>query len=254
MPAPTDIVTRLRAAGCVFAEQEAAVIIDSAADPAEVERFVALREEGLPLEHVVGWAEFCGLRVAVEPGVFVPRPRSERLVRAAAASLAAGDVLLDLCCGSGAVGVALAAAVPGVRVVAADIDQTAVAVARRNLQGVGEVYQGDLFGALPADLRGAAAVLAVVAPYVPTADIELLPHEARDFEPRAALDGGLDGLDVLARVIRGARDWLRPGGLLVTEVAEEQAPRVVALLHAAGLVGAVDTDEDLGSTIVTGRT
>src|SRR5204862_7187977 len=111
-------VARLRAAGCVFAEDEARLLISAARTPAALAAMVDRRASGLPLEHVLGWAEFCGLRVAVDPGVFVPRRRSEFMVRQAAglAQRAAGlarrtVVVVDLCCGSGALAAALAAAV-----------------------------------------------------------------------------------------------------------------------------------------------
>lgn len=186
---------------------------------------VARRAGGLPLEHVVGWAEFAGLRIEVDAGVFVPRRRTEFLVARAAALLRPGAVVLDLCCGSGAVGAALAAAVPGVELHAADLDPAAVRCARRNLAGAGgRVYEGDLFAPLPAGLRGRVDVLAANVPYVPTGDIPLLPSEARDHEAPLALDGGADGLDLLRRVARSARAWLAPGGTLLSETSEPQVP------------------------------
>lgn len=253
MPDLDPIVARLRAAGCVFAEEEAAVLRSSARDEAELIAFVTERETGVPLEHVVGWAEFCGLRVIVEPGVFVPRPRTERLVERAREFVRAGDVVVDACCGSGAVGLALATLEPGIRVIATDIDERAVAVARRNLVGVGEVVVGDALDVLPTAVLGSVALLAVIAPYVPTGDIPLLPHEARDFEPLLALDGGPDGLGVLARVVADAPRWLAPGGVIITEVSEQQAPAAARLIRAAGLAAEIDSDEESGSTLVLGR-
>src|SRR5919198_868550 len=106
----SEIVSRLRAAGCVFAEDEALLLISAAGSPGELAAMVDRRIAGLPLEHVLGWAEFCGLRIAVDPEVFVPRRRTELLVRQAIALARPGAVVVDLCCGSGAVGAALAAA------------------------------------------------------------------------------------------------------------------------------------------------
>jgi release factor glutamine methyltransferase len=106
------VIIRLRAAGCVFAEDEARLLISAARTPAELDAMVARRTAGLPLEQVLGWAEFCGLRIAVAPGVFVPRRRTEFLVRQAAELARPGAVIVDLCCGAGAIGAALAAAVP----------------------------------------------------------------------------------------------------------------------------------------------
>src|ERR1700742_3142705 len=142
------IVTRLRAAGCVFAEDEARLLIAAAGTPAELDVMVGQRVAGLPLEQVLGWAEFCGLRITVTPGVFVARRRTEFLVRQAAALARRGDVIVDVCCGAGAIGAALAAAVEGAEVHAADIDPAAVRCARQNLPA-DRVYQGDLYAPLP---------------------------------------------------------------------------------------------------------
>jgi release factor glutamine methyltransferase len=267
------IVSRLRAAGCVFAEDEARLLVGAARTPAELADMVDRRAAGLPLEQVVGWAEFCGLRIAVASGVFVPRRRTEFLVRQAIALArpAAGPsaqtgasgrpgpaparpglVIVDLCCGSGAVGAALAAALGPVELHAADIDPAAVACARRNIPPGGHVYQGDLYEPLPAALRGRVDILAANVPYIPTGEIELLPAEARDHEPRTALDGGRDGLDVLRRVAAAAPSWLAPGGHLLTETSERQAPRAVEALAGSGLIPRVASSEDLGATVVIG--
>jgi release factor glutamine methyltransferase len=227
-----EIVSRLRAAGCVFAEDEAELLISAARTPRELDAMVGRRVAGLPIEQVVGWAEFCGLRIAVRPGVFVPRRRTEFLARQAAALARPGDVVVDLCCGAGAIAAALCAAVPGIEAHAADIDPVAVRCASRNVPG--RVYQGDLFEPLPATLRGRVAVLTANVPYVPTAEIGLLPAEARAHEPQAALDGGADGLDVLRRVARQAPDWLAAGGHLLTETSERQRPAAVEAVAGAG--------------------
>ena len=219
------IAARLRAAGCVFAEDEARLLMSAAQTAAELAAMVDRRAAGLPLEHVLGWAEFCGLRIAVDPRVFVPRRRTEFLVRQAAAlirqaagpagpvrqsaapsRLAAGagedparrgTVIVDLCCGSGALGIALAAALDRAELHAADIDPAAVRCARRNLAAAGgQVYEGDLYRPLPATLRGRVDFLVANVPYVPTGELGLLPVEARMHEPRVALDGGTGGLDV----------------------------------------------------------
>src|SRR5659263_284462 len=170
------IVTRLRAAGCVFAEDEARLLISAARTAADLAAMVDRRAAGLPLEHVLGWAEFCGLRIAVDPGVFVPRRRTEFLVRQAAALARARPVVVDLCCGSGAVGAALVAALDRVELSAVDIHPAAVRCARRNVAAAGgQVYEGDLYEPLPATLRGRVDVLVANAPYVPTEAIGLLP-------------------------------------------------------------------------------
>ncbi len=240
------------------------------------------RVAGLPLEQVLGWAEFCGLRITVAPGVFVPRRRTEFLVRQAALLVRGddpprppregivrgddpprppgegitrpGDVIVDLCCGAGAIGAALAAAAGQVEVHAADIDPAAVRCARRNVPGPwGHVYQGDLYEPLPVGLRGRVGILVANVPYVPSGEIGFLPPEARAHEPRVALDGGPDGLDVLRRVAAGAPQWLKPGGHLLIETTERQAPSAQAAFVASGLTTRVAGSDDLDATVVIGR-
>lgn len=245
-----QLVAALRSAGCVFAEEEARILLDEASSPAELMTWAARRMAGEPLEHVVGWASFAGLRVAVESGVFVPRRRSELLVEVAAREPA--EVVVDLCCGSGALGAALTARLPEAEVYAADSDPAAVSCARRNLPRE-RVFAGDLYDALPTDLRGRIDLLVVNAPYVPTEAIATMPREARDHEHRVALDGGADGLAVQHRVADHAMSWLRPGGRLVLETGRDQSSRTEALLGAAGLSTSVETDDEIGGTVVIGR-
>ncbi|WP_182525523.1 putative protein N(5)-glutamine methyltransferase [Nocardioides dongkuii] len=242
---------RLRAAGCVFPEEEAALLRAAARDDDDLERMVAARVAGTPVEVVVGSVVLHGTRVVVAPGVFVPRRRTALVVRLGAAGLGPGDLVVDLCCGTGAVGAALAAAVPGLAVHAADLDPAAVRCARRNLPP-GRVHEGDLYDALPAALRGRVALLAVNAPYVPTEALALLPPEARLHEPALALDGGADGLAVQRRVVAEAPAWLASGGRLVLETSAAQAPATRALMTAAGLAATVHRDEDLDATVVVG--
>lgn len=246
------VVARLRAAGCVFAEDEARLLLEAADGGADLEDLVGRRVAGLPLEQVLGWAEFAGLRIAVAPGVFVPRRRTEFLAERAVAAAAPGALVVDLCCGTGAVGAALAARVPGARVHAADVDPAAVACARRNLPG-GRVHEGDLYAALPADLCGRVDVLAVNAPYVPTAAIATMPPEARDHEPAVALDGGADGVDVQRRVAASAAEWLGPTGVVLIETGRSQVPLTVAALEAGGLVARVLVSDEVDGTVVLAR-
>jgi release factor glutamine methyltransferase len=242
------VIGRLRAAGCVFAEDEARLLIAAAHTPAELDSMVGQRVAGLPLEHVLGWAEFCGLRIEVDHGVFVPRRRTEYLVQQAVIRTQPGAVVVDLCCGSGALGVALAAAVAGIESHAADIEPAAVRCARRNVDG--QVYEGDLYAALPDTLRGRVDILLANVPYVPTGAIGTMPPEARLYEPSVALDGGADGLDVLRRVADGATEWLAPGGHLLFETSERQAPVAVDVVVGAGLTALVADSEDYGATVV----
>ncbi|MGP3925726.1 putative protein N(5)-glutamine methyltransferase [Streptomyces sp. 8N616] len=254
LPLPRSVVvTRLRAAGCVFAEDEAQLLTTTARTPAELAAMVDRRATGLPLEHVLGWAEFCGLRIAVDPGVFVPRRRTEFLVRQAAALAPPRAVVVDLCCGSGAVGAALGAALDRAELYAVDIEPAAVRCARRNVAAAGgQVYEGDLYEPLPAALRGRVDVLLANVPYVPTDEIGLLPPEARIHEPRVALDGGSDGLDVLRRVTAAASLWLAPGGHLLFETSERQAQQAVATVARCGLTPRVAISDELNATVVIG--
>lgn len=249
----SSVVSALRSAGCVFAEDEAELILSTARTPEEAAVMVGRRVTGLPLEQVLGWAEFRGLRVTVEPGVFVPRRRTEFLVDQAVALGPSASLVVDLCCGSGAVGAALAEALGGPELHAADIDPAAVRCARRNLAAYGgRVYEGDLFTALPDTLRGRVDILAANVPYVPTGDVALLPSEARDHEPLVALDGGLDGLDVLRRVTAGASGWLAPGGLLLVEASERQVPLAVDAFTRGGLDVRLAVSAELGASVLIG--
>ena len=207
----------------------------AAVDGERLERMLARRVVGEPLEQVLGWAEFCGLRIVVAPGVFVPRRRTEFLVERAVQLLGADTrpVVVDLCCGTGAIGVAIAQRLE-VELHAADVDPDAVACARQNVT-MGEVHEGDLYDALPVGLRGRVDLLAVNAPYVPTDEIRLMPPEARLHEHHVALDGGADGLDLHRRVASGAPEWLRPGGTLLIETSQAQAEATAAACADAGL-------------------
>ncbi|WP_411129657.1 putative protein N(5)-glutamine methyltransferase [Streptomyces sp. x-19] len=259
-PSRAAVVARLRAAGCVFAEDEAALLVAAARTPDDLAAMVERRAVGHPLEHVLGWAEFGGLRIAVDPGVFVPRRRTEYLLgravalgRRAAERTGRRTVAVDLCCGSGAVGAALATALGEVELHACDIEPAAVRCARRNVAAVdGRVHEGDLFAALPGHLRGRIDVLTANVPYVPTEEVGLLPPEARDFEPLVALDGGTDGLDVLRRVTAAAPRWLAPGGHLLFETGERQADRAVEAVRRSGLLAEVATCDERYATVVIG--
>ncbi|WP_399881732.1 putative protein N(5)-glutamine methyltransferase [Streptomyces sp. BBFR51] len=253
LPSRDSVVAALRAAGCVFAEDEAELLLSAAGTAAELTALVDRRVTGLPLELVLGWAEFRGLHIAVAPGVFVPRRRTEFLVSEALAHAPHATVVVDLCCGSGAVGAGLAAALDRPEVHAADVDPAAVRCARGNLAGVGgRVYAGDLFDALPEALRGRVDILAANVPYVPTDEVALLPAEAREHEPLVALDGGADGLDVLRRVAAAAPRWLAPGGCLLVETSERQAPAAVDAFRRAGLTTRLAVCEELYAHVVIG--
>ena len=214
---------------------------------------VARRVAGEPLQYVIGWAPFGPLKLRVGPGVFVPRPETETLADRAAAFLrsrpqppeGSGEpqegapvrrVAADLCTGSGAIACFLAAEAPGTRVLATELDPGALAWAEVNAERHGvELLAGDLDQPLPAELAGQLDVLCANVPYVPSEAIATLPGDVRDHEPRLALDGGPDGLDVLRRLAARAKHWLAPGGGLFCEIGEDQAEAAAALLTAAGL-------------------
>lgn len=243
----------LRAAGCVFAEDEAELLMAATDDPARLEAMVSRRASGVPIEYVVGWAGFGGLRVEVDPGVFVPRYRTEVLAELAVGRTRPGAVVVDLCCGSGAIGLVVASRVAGVRLVASDVDPVAVACARRNLAHVAAtVVCGDLFDALPRDLVGAVDILLTNVPYVPSGAVAYLPAEAREHEPLSALDGGGDGLDVLRRVAAQAGSWLTVGGLLFVETSHDQADVAASVLRQSGLRSEVVVDDERDVAVVIG--
>ncbi|MFG2008329.1 putative protein N(5)-glutamine methyltransferase [Micromonospora sp. NPDC048868] len=248
------LVHRLRAAGCVYAEDEAELLI-AAADSAEaLADLVDRRVAGLPLEYVLGWAEFCGERIAIDPGVFVPRARTALLVDVAVAVTGPAAAVVDLCCGSGATTVALARRLAPRWLAAADVDPAAVACARRNLAPLAvPVFEGDLYDPLPVRWQGRLDLVLANAPYVPTAAVALMPPEARLHEAPVALDGGPDGLAVLRRVAEGAARWLAPGGHLVVEAGEAQVEALRAALTAVGLHPTVTRDDDRDATAVSAR-
>jgi release factor glutamine methyltransferase len=248
-----DIVAALRAAGCVFAEDEARLLTEAARTRTRLADLVGRRVAGEPLEHLLGWAEFCGLRIAVQSGVFVPRRRTALLAELAAALVESRAVVVELCCGAGAVATALATRAPGLEVHAVDVDPRAVACARANLAPLGgHVYEGDLDEPLPIGLRRHVGVIVANAPYVPTSAIALMPPEARDHEPALALDGGADGLDVQRRVAAAAPRWLAPGGHLLIETSRQQASQTVDVVAGNGLAARVERSEELDATVVVG--
>lgn len=209
---------------------------------AELARFRALvkrRAEGEPTAYVVGAKEFYGRSFRCDARALVPRPETELLVQAALERLPSdGGVALDLCTGSGCVGVTLALERPGARVVATDLSADAVALAEENAQALGaelELLRGDLFAPVPADLR--FHVVAANPPYVPTAEMPGLARELHR-EPALALDGGADGLAVTRRLVAEAPARLRPGGALVVEMHESHAGALPALCLQAGFATA----------------
>nr|WP_208402601.1 putative protein N(5)-glutamine methyltransferase [Lysinibacter cavernae] len=271
----------MRAAGCVYAEDEAALLMEAAASDDALDHLIRQRMAGLPLEPLLGWAAFDGHRVRLGPGVFVPRRRTELLLReasrevveilvrrsspAASAKHVAADhdtealvTVIDVCSGSGAIAAALLRRHPNVRMLAVDNDPVAVEWAKRNVEPLGGwVGEGDLFDAIPLQIRneihGSVAIITANAPYVPTDEIRLMPPEARLHEPHSTLDGGPDGLALQRRIIGEAATWLAPGGILLVETSARQAPETLEMMRAGGLSPSVLRDESLEATAVIGR-
>lgn len=235
-----EIAGRLRAAGCIAAEEEAGELLAAAADDATLEAWIQRREHGEPLAWITGTTRFCEHSLHVDPGVYVPRLQSEELARRAAAILAAaGSHAADLCTGAGAGAVHLMTEAPAATVVGVDLDPRAAACARRN--GVHAIV-GDLDGPLRAHVFD---VVTAVAPYVPTDELRLLPADVRRYESTLALDGGEDGLAVVRRVVAAGARLLRGGGWLLLEIGGDQDRALTPTLHANGF-GSIESwfDED----------
>lgn len=252
------VIARLRASGCVFAEEEAELLLDSAASARELDSLLEQRTAGVPIEHLLGWVQFAGMRVRVGPGVFVPRRRTELLVETAVHPPGRVNpreqcVVVELCCGAAAVSAALADRLKPVELYAADVEPASVRCARSNLPPYAQVFQGDLDDPLPAALEGRVDVLVANAPYVPTGAVTSMPPEARDHEPLVALDGGADGLDIQRRVIAAAPQWLAPGGDLLIETSDHQAHQLAKTVAEAGLSAQIVRSDEVEATAVVGR-
>ncbi len=224
------VTTRLSAAGCVAADEEAAELVASAPDASTLESFVCRREAGEPLAWITGRIRFCGHEIRVDRGVYVPRLQSEELASRAAARIVElpGSRAVDLCTGAGAVAVHLMAVRPDAGVIGVDLDGRAVSCARRN--GVRAV-RSDLD---PPLRSGAFDLVTAVTPYVPTGELHLLPADVQRHEPRRSLDGGRDGLDLVRGVVVSAARLLRGGGWVLLELGGKQDRVLAPTLAASG--------------------
>jgi release factor glutamine methyltransferase len=267
-----DAIARLGRAGLPTARQDAEWLLatqlgverfslylepERTLPPDAVERLHALLERRAghePLQHLLGFEDFRGLRLRVTPDVLIPRPETEGLVEWAlglldamsadwetAGAISGPTLMADIGAGSGAIACALAAAWPTVQVFAVEASPAALAVAAKNVYALGLVgrvrlMRGDLVTPLAAQ-AGRLAMIVANLPYLASAVIPTLPREVRDFEPRAALDGGPDGLGLLRRLVTAAPAVLRPGGRLVLEIGEEQAGALASLMAAEGFTG-----------------
>jgi release factor glutamine methyltransferase len=247
MATDLEALTALLArAGFIAAAEEAEELLARAAGDAEtLESLVRRRLTGEPLAWITGSVWFCGVQVHVDPGVYVPRWLSEPLARRAVERLPVNGTAIDLCTGAGALAKTLITNRPGARVVASDVDERAVACAAAN--GV-QVYHGDLFDPLPSTLHGRVDVVVAVVPYVPTPELPLLQRDTFTFESTLAYDGGVDGTQILRRVLIDGPRFLRSGGALLLELGGQQADALAADFARLGYVDVdvlVDEDGDV---------
>jgi release factor glutamine methyltransferase len=227
----SEAVRRLTAAGCVAPAEEAEELAVAArGDDETLAALVGRRSTGEPLAWITGRAAFCGRSVLLAAGVYVPRWQSGPLAERAAALLPLAGRAIDLGTGSGAIACLLLDRRPGASVIGTELDPVAARCARQN--GV-TVAEGDLFEAVPASWEGTVDVVIAVLPYVPTGEIAYLPRDVLAFEPKAALDGGDDGLEVVRRAVSESRRWLRSGGHLLIEVGGDQPDALVPILEGA---------------------
>lgn len=203
------------------------------------------RMAGEPLQYLEGVVQFGPIEITIDRRALIPRPETERLWERATELIGGTSprFILDLCTGSGCIALACKHTFPGAHVVATDISGEALGLARENARRIGaviEVREGDLFEALPADLRRSFDLIVANPPYVALDD--RLPMEVRDHEPLGALLAGADGLDVIRRIARGLEPWLSPTGLAAIEIGETQGPAVIELFTAAELDARVEPD------------
>ena len=206
-------------------------------------QYISERALGKPVSYITGMKEFMGLEFAVNKAVLIPRPETELLVEEAVRVLNGKAMrVLDLCTGSGAIAVSIRHFVPQAEVTATDLSEEALKVARENAErltaGGIRFLQGDLFEAF-SNLQAPGSELfnLIVSnpPYIPAKVIDGLMPDVKDFEPRLALDGGADGLDIYRRLIPQAAEYLAPGGVLMLEIGHDQGESVPDLCRQAGL-------------------
>jgi release factor glutamine methyltransferase len=210
----------------------------------------AMRE---PLQHILGFQEFWGLRFSVNPDVLIPRPETEFLVEAALSAIGtrSAPLIIDLCTGSGCIAISLAKELPAARLIATDRSEAALAVARRNALNH-EVadriifLSGDLFQPLVSqDLLGKVDVIVTNPPYIREMDLDSLQPEVRDYEPRISLIAGPEGIEIASLILKQAPAYLKPGGTLLMEMGMGQENALLLMMNEAGLYGASDIIKDL---------
>jgi release factor glutamine methyltransferase len=224
--------------------------------PGRLETLVRRRIDGEPLQHILGRQEFWSIPFRVGPQVLIPRPETELLVEEALKLLAGATParpsrVLDLGSGSGAIAVALAREVPSVSVVASDLSPEAMVLARENAREMGVLDRvcfvvADLFSAFRSGRPdGCFDFILSNPPYIPRPELERLSREVADFEPRLALDGGEDGLDLYRRLLSEAGAYVKPGGWILVEVGQGQAGTVAAMMEGMAGFGRPEILPDL---------
>ncbi len=226
---------------------------DRTVDEADRDKFRALYRRRLnrePLQHILGETDFREVRLKTDRRALIPRPETELLVEIAIDFLRERErpLVADLGAGSGAIALSVAYEIPGARVIAVDLSDDALLLADRNVRQLGldksvTLLSGDMMEVLEG--RGPFDAILSNPPYIASAEIETLEPEVRDHEPRIALDGGPDGMDILRRIIRGAHRHLKPGGLLLLEFGEGQAEALRAEGERTGEYSTVEIVRDL---------
>jgi len=207
---------------------------------------VRRRAQGEPLQQILGETEFYSRVFKVEPGVFIPRPETERLVEEAVALVAPPDrrllapVAVEIGCGTGIIGISLALDVPRLNVYATDVNPAAIQLTKHNAHTLGadprvHVLQGNRFDPLPDHLKGQVDLVVSNPPYIRAADIPGLAIEVSGHDPAEALDGGKDGLVFYRALASKLSDWLRPGGHVAVEIGDDQGQDVEDIFSASGL-------------------
>lgn len=246
---------QLRAAGCVFAEDEANILLRTA-EGEMLSELLVRRIAGEPLEQIVGWVEFAGSRLNVVPGVFVPRQRTTLLAELTIRALeeaGPGARLLEAFCGVGPIASTVSRTVPSAQIHLSDHDRKALECTRANAGPEAHCHLTSCLAGLPEALAGGFNVISAVPPYVPDSAAQFLPREAIDHEAPTALFGGADGLDLVRRLISESPHWLAPGGALLIELGNGQHRTAGDFATAVGFLPRSHHGEDEQTVVLEMR-
>ena len=223
--------------------------MEAASEEDALMSLVARRVAGEPLQYLTGLAGFRRLEMKIGPGALVPRPETESLAGRAIELIPQGGTVVDVGTGAGPIALSIADERPDVRVIATEISDEALEWARLNREELGldvELILCDLFEGLPNDLRRSVDVVISNPPYISENERSSLPTEVADHEPDVALFAARDGLEIFERIAFGAKGWLVPGGVLLSEIGDRQADTVVRLLGHLGYDAPVIRDDLVG--------